>query len=75
MQDKKYMKLIGNYRVEVTKKYRTKSQYEYFLNIYYQNSDLESIHLFAPIHLTLKGAFDEAERAIARKPKIEKVIY
>ena len=74
MKNTKYTTNIENYRVEVSKKYRNKTQYEWFLNIFIGDSDKESIHLFKEVHLTRKSAINEAIRSITiNKPKIERV--
>lgn len=73
--NKKYIAEIDNYRVEVKKIHRTRTQYEYYLNIFHKGTDIESTHLFAETHLTKRGAFAEARRAITARPKVVKTYY
>ena len=75
MKDKLYTYFIKDIRIEIKKIYRTKTQYEYFLCLYYGNSDIETIHLYNNCHLTKKAALNEAKRAILTPPRIEKVFY
>ncbi|RLI50062.1 hypothetical protein DRO61_04315 [Candidatus Bathyarchaeota archaeon] len=74
MKDIKYIAIIDGSRVEIEKKHRTKSQYEYYLTIFMGDSDYESIVMYQNIHLTKRSAINEATRAIKSKPVIIKVI-
>ena len=73
MENKTFTTVIEGNKVEIVKKYRTKTQYEYFLKIYMGNSDIDSIHIYQETHLTKNSAINEAVRAIATKPKIVRV--
>jgi hypothetical protein len=77
MNDKKYTTVIEGNKVEILKKYRTRTQYEYFLTIYMGNSDIESILIYNHLHLTKKSAIKEANKAItsSKKPRIERVVF
>jgi len=77
MKNIKYTTIVGGNRVEILKKYRTRTQFEYYLTIFMGDSDYESILIYQELHLTRKEAYKEAERAITskRQPKIERVIY
>jgi hypothetical protein len=73
MKNVKYTTEIEGNKVVIEKKYRTRTQFEYFLTIYIGDSDMESIHIYEECHLTKKSAINEAKKAIARKPRIERV--
>lgn len=77
MNDKKYTTVIEGNKVEILKKYRTRTQYEYYLTIYMGESDIESILIYDPLHLTKKSAIKEAYKAItsSKKPRIERIVY
>ena len=67
--DKVYKLTIGGNNVEIHKKYRTKTQYEYWLKIFMGDSDWDSLLIYREMWLTKKGAIDEANRAIYYSPK------
>lgn len=71
---KTLMNINGN-NVVIEKKYRTRTQFEYFLTIYMGESDFESILLYDEVHLTLKSAKNEAIRAItsSKQPKLIRI--
>ena len=72
--NKTYISEIGGYEVKVVKQYRTKSQYEYILSVFYKGTDMETVHLITKCHLTLKSAFMNAKKAIiSNPPRIERV--
>ena len=73
MKNVKYTTEIEGNKIVIEKKYRTRTQFEYFLTIYMGNSNIESIHIYNECHLTKKSAINEAKKAIARKPRIERV--
>jgi len=73
MKTTKYTTVIEGNKVEIEKRYRTRTQFEYFLTIYMGDSNTESIHIYEECHLTKKSAINEAKKAIARKPRIERV--
>ena len=66
--DKVYKLKIGGNNVEIHKKYRTKTQYEYWLKIFMGDSDWDSLLIYREMWLTKKGAIDEANRAIYNSP-------
>jgi hypothetical protein len=68
-----YTTEIDGDKVEIKKVYRTRTQFEYFLTIYMGDSDTESLYLYNSLHLTKKSALNEAIRAIAKKPRIERI--
>lgn len=66
--------IVGGFRVEILKQYRSKTQYEWFLTIFYIGSDIETIHNYSRVHLTKNSAINAAKKAIfLRKPRIEKL--
>ena len=73
----KYSTFINSDRVEITKQYRTKTQYEYFLTIFMVDSQFESIRNYQDCHLTKKSAIEEAFRVInsPAQPRIERVTF
>jgi len=75
MENKQYNYLINGNRVEITKVYRTKSQFEYYLNIFIGGSDYESILNYRTMFLTKKNALEHAKYIIteAPQPRIEKM--
>ncbi len=73
--NKVYKLQIKGNNVQIVKAHRTRTQFEYKLTIFMGDSDWESILLYQAIHLTLKGAKNEAVRAItkSKQARIEKV--
>ena len=54
MKNVTYTTVIEGNKVEILKKYRTRTQYEYYLTIYMGETDIESILIYNPLHLTKK---------------------
>lgn len=77
MKNINYTTIINGNKVEILKRYRTRTQFEYILTIFIGNSEYESILNYMPLHLTKKSAIREANEVIlnAKKPRIEKVIF
>ena len=73
MKNVTYTTVIEGNKVVIEKRYRTRTQFEYFLTIYMGESEFESIHIYNECHLTKRSAINEAKKAIARKPRIERV--
>ena len=75
--NRQYNYLVNGIRVEIKKVYRTKTQFEYILNVFIGNSDLESILMYDTVFLTKKSALKHAKDAIsnAKNPRIEKIYY
>ena len=72
--EKQYIYKLGNYKVSITKVYRNRTQFEWFLNIFIGESDIEAVNLFTEVHLTKKGALNEAKRSIfLNTPRIERI--
>jgi hypothetical protein len=77
MTTKEYRYLIDGNRVQISKIYRTRTQYEYYLEIFMGDSDWESILIYEKVWLTRKSALNHAKHVIlnAPQPRIEKVGY
>lgn len=75
MKNIKHTTVIEGNKVEIEKVYRTRTQFEYFLSIFIGDSDICGFHVYSEVHLTKKSAIKEAKRAIARKPRVERIIY
>lgn len=72
-QNKVFKYKINGNLVEIEKRYRNKTQYEYYLTVFMGESDFESIVDYQEVHLTKKSAIQEAEKATMIKPKIVRV--
>lgn len=74
---KEYHYLINNNKVLISKVYRTKTQYEYFLKIFMGTSDYCSILNYQKMFLTKKQALNEAKIVIihAPQPRVERVVF
>ena len=73
MTNTTYLTTIKGNKVIITKEYRTRTQYDYFLKIYMGNSDFESINFYQEHHLTKRSAIKEALRSLDCKPKMIKI--
>ena len=75
--NKKYTYIINGNRVEISKEYRTRTQYEYFLKIFMGDSEYESILNYRELFLTKKYALNHAIFVIvnSKKARIEKISY
>lgn len=71
--NKTYEYQVENNVIRITKEYRTKTQYEWRLQIFMMDRKTESLHLFQQLHLSKKSALNEAKRAISKPPRIERV--
>jgi hypothetical protein len=67
---------INGNNVKIEKKYRTRTQFEYYLTIFISESTYESILIYTKMHLTLRSAKNEAIRAITspKRPFVKKII-
>jgi hypothetical protein len=74
--NKSFKYSVNSNNVLIEKKYRTKTQFEYYLTIFIGNSDFESIMHYQTIFLTKKSALNCAINTIyfSPKPKIFKVL-
>jgi len=77
MKNSKYTTVIGGNKVVVEKKYRTRTQFEYFLTIYIRETEIEHFLTYDPVHLTRKSAIKEAVRAItsSKQPRFEIIFF
>ncbi len=74
--NKSFKYLVNDNNVLIEKKYRTKTQFEYYLTIFIGNSDFESIMCYQTMFLTKKSALNCAINTIefSPKPRIYKVL-
>ena len=69
MTTKKYILKIKHYEARIEKVYRTKTQFEYYLDIFLGDSNYRSPHKYQELHLTRKSAINEAKRVIENNIK------
>jgi hypothetical protein len=74
MKNLTYLTTIKGNKVVITKEYRTRTQYDYFLKIFIGNSEFESINFYQEHHLTKRSAISEALRSLSCKPKMIKIV-
>jgi len=72
-QNKIFKTKINGNLVQIEKRYRNRTQYEYYLTVFMGESDFESVVDYQEIHLTKKSAIQEAEKATMMKPTIVRV--
>ena len=73
MTNTTYSTIIEGNKVIITKEYRTRTQYDYFLKIFMGKSEFESINYYEEHHLTKRSAIKEALRSLDCKPKMIRI--
>ena len=72
--EKQYKYKLGNLTAVITKVHRNRTQFEWYLNIFMGDSNIEAINSFSIVHLTRKEALNEAKRSVfINPPRIERM--